>query len=274
MSQRTGVVVFLAAAAVLAASALAAGQVGFKQDERALVQKYKASNARLEEAKALFAKGKFDKAEIKINDCLEIFPKNPDAQYLRAQIELKKGRLEPALAAIEGAERSFVEIGQLYTFTHQEMMADLRDQRAKLGDSIRAGEEEVAQLRSQPRSDMTQTALAAAEGRVQKDKNLVIQIDQQLANPMPQTMAVPAGYHYVHGNILFKLKRFADAGGQYQETIRLDPHYGAAYNNLASIHFAAGRFQEALDCLSQAEANGIKVNPTFKKDLLDRLGRK
>lgn len=262
------------AAGVLVLAAAVPAQVGFKQDERAMVQKYKASNAKLEEAKPLFANGKLDKAEAKLKECLAIFPKNPDAQYLMAQIQLKRGEIEPALASIEGAERSFLEAGQLYTFTHQEMLSDLRDQRARLEDSIRAGEDQLGQLRSLPRSDSTQTSIAAAEGAVQKDKNLVAQIDRQLANPIPQTMAMPAGYHYIHGNILFKLKRPADAAAQYQETVRLDPRYGAAYNNLASIYFAAGQYQKALDFLGRAEANGVKVNPAFKKDLEQRLGKK
>ncbi|MEN6561003.1 MAG: tetratricopeptide repeat protein [Acidobacteriota bacterium] len=272
MLLRTGVVVFLFASIVGAGAG--AAQIGFKQDERAMVQKYKASNAKLEQAKALFAKGKFDQAEAKIRDCLEMFPKNPDAQYLRAQIELRRGDLGPALASIEGAERSFTEIGQLYSFTHQEMMNDLREQKAKLEESIRAAEDEVAVLRGQPRSESTVSATAAAEGRMQQDKNLIAQIDRQLENPVPQTMGLPAVYHYIHGNILFKMKKFADAAREYQETVRLDPGHGAAYNNLASIYFAAGHYQQALDFLNQAEKNGVKVNPAFKKDLEQRLAGK
>jgi pentatricopeptide repeat protein len=268
----------LAAAPLAAALALGApaprGQVGFKQDERAMVQKFKASNAKLEQAKSQFAKGRLDKAEKALRECLAIFPKNPDAQYLMAQIQLKRGELEAALASIEGAERSFTEVSQLYTFTHQEMMIELRDQKTKLQESIRAAEDQLAQLRSQPRSEETQAAIARAEGNAQKDRNLVAQIDRQLENPIPQTMATPSGYHFIHGNILFKMKNFAAAAAQYQETVRLDPRQGPAYNNLASIHFAAGQYQKALDFLNEAEKNGVKVNPAFKKDLEQRLAKK
>jgi len=273
MTRRCCVVVFAAAGLALFATASRA-QIGFKQDERAMVQKYKASNVRLEEAKALFAKGKFDKAEAKIKDCLAMFPKNSDAQYLRAQIELKRGALEPALASIQGAESSFVEISQLYTFTHQEMMADLRDQRSKLQESIRAGEDSVAQVQNWPPSEARTLALSEAQGRLQADQNLMTQIDQQLVKPVPQTMAMPAGYHFIHGNILLKLKRPADAAAEYQETVRLDPDHGNAYNNLASIYFVAGQYQKALDFLNQAEAKGVKVNPAFKKDVEERLAKK
>ena len=272
MTHRSCVIVFAAAGLALLASA-APAQIGFKQDERAMVQKYKASNAKLEEAKSLFAKGKIDKAEAKIKDCLGIFPKNADARCLQAQIELKRGALEPALASIEGAESSFVEIGQLYSYTHQEMMNDLREQRNKVEESIRAGEEAVSRLRSQPRSEAQALALYDAEGRLQADRNLIGQIDRQLQNPVPQTMPVPAGYHFIHGNILFKMKRLSDAAAEYQETIRVDPDHGNAYNNLASIYFVAGQYQKALDFLNQAEARGVKINPAFKKDLEQRLDK-
>lgn len=272
LKTRIAVMVFAAGWGLLAGPA--SGQVGFKQDERLLVQKYKASNARFEEGKVLFLKGKLDRAEKKLRECLEIFSKNPDARYLMAQIELKRGDLDAALASIETAETNFVEIGQLYTFTHQEMLNDLREQRGRVEESIRAGEGNLADLRSQPRSDMTQAAISRAEGNLVKDKNMLAQIDLQLQNPIPQTLEVPAGYHYVHGNILFKSKRFAEASEQYLESVRLEPRHEFAYNNLASLYFAAGQFQKALDFLRRAEANGIKVNAAFKKDLEERLAKK
>jgi hypothetical protein len=58
------------------------------------------------------------------------------------------------------------------------------------------------------------------------------------------------------------------------ETIRLDPHHELAYNNLAGIYYGMGQYQRSLDTLLQAEANGVKVNPAFKKDLEARLGKK
>lgn len=272
LKTRVVVMVFATGWGLLAGPA--SGQVGFKQDERLLVQKYKASNAKFEEGKALFLKGKADGAEKKFRECLKIFPKNPDARYLMAQIELKRGDLDAALASIETAETDFVDIGQLYTFTHQEMLNDLREQRARVEESIRAGQGTLADLRSRPSSDMTQAAITSTEGNMEKDRNTLAQIDLQLQNPIPQTLEVPAGYHYVHGNILFKSKRFAEAADQYLETVRLEPRHEFAYNNLASLYFAAGQFQKALDFLRRAEANGVKVNASFKKDLEARLAKK
>jgi len=272
--KRTIIAVLSLAAGLGLLAATALGQIGFKQDERMLVQKYKASTAKFEEGKALFAKGKFGEAEKKLRECLATFEKHADAHWLMAQIELKRGDVDAALVSIESAKTYFVEIGQLYSYTHQEMMNDLRDQRARLEESVRAGEDAVSQLRSQRPGDMTQTEINKQQGAVEQDKNLIAQIDQQLRNPIPQTMTIPASYYYVHGNVLFKLKRYQDAVIQYQETVRLDPGHEFASNNLASILFAAGQYQEALDVLIRAEANGVKINPAFKKDLEDRLAKK
>lgn len=266
-----GKCVLLAIAAFMTISAF--GQVGFKQDERMMIQKFKASNAKLEEGRALFAKGKFDKAEKKLKECLETFPKNADAQYIMAQIQLKKNEFDAAFASIESAEKDFFELAQLYAYTHQEMMNDLRAQKDQIQESLRVQEEVLAGLKARPVVDMSQAAaISSAEGSIQKDKNLISKIDMQLQNPIAQTMEIPAGYHYIHGNILFKRNDLQGAVNQYLETIRLQPAHEFAYNNLASIYFMAKQYDRALEYLKKAEANGVKINPAFKKDLEDRLG--
>jgi tetratricopeptide (TPR) repeat protein len=255
-------------------SLTAFGQVGFEQDERMLVQKYKASIAKLKEGKALFLKEKYDRAEKKLQESLTIFPKNPDAHYLMAQIALSRGDVDAALSSIESAEASFTETRQLYTFYHQEMMVELRDQKGRVEESVRNRENTLAELRSRTRSDSTDSAISSAEGQLQQERSLLGKIDQQLRDPIPENPAIPAGYHYIHGNILFKFKRFQEAADQYLETIRLDPRHEFAYNNVASIYFGIGQFQKALDFLLKAEANGVKVNAAFKKDLEDRLAKR
>lgn len=262
------------AIAALFLSGAAFAQIGFNQDERMMIQKLKASNGKLEQGEALFAKGNFDKAEKKFRECLNIFPKNANANYFLAQILLKKNDLEKALQSIETAETCFSELSKLYSFTHQEMLNKLREQKQDLEESIRRQEEDLSALMSRPRSEQTQASISSAQGAIQQNKNLISQIDSQLNKPVPMVMETPAGYFYIHGNILFKLKDYQGAVNQYLETIKRDPSHEFAYNNLASIYFMAKQYDTALGFLQQAEANGVKVNPQFKKDLEDRLGKK
>ena len=50
------------------------------------------------------------------------------------------------------------------------------------------------------------------------------------------------------------------------------------YNRLldlgGNIYFMAKQYEKALEFLRKAEANGVKVNQTFKKDLESRIGAK
>lgn len=253
-------------------SSAAFGQVGFEQEERLLVQQYKGSISKLKEGKALFLKEKYDRAEKKLQEALKIFPKNPDAHYLMAQIALVRGDAAAALTSIESAEASFTETRQLYAFYHQEMMVELREQKARLEESVRNRENSLSELKS--KADSTNTGAADVETQLQRERSLLGRIDQQLRDPIPENPPVPAGYHYIHGNILFKLNRQKEAADQYLETIRFDPHHEFAYNNVASLYFGIGQFQKALDFLLQAEVNGVKVNAAFKRDLEDRLAKK
>jgi len=192
--------------AVLFFSGFARAQIGFNQDEKMMIQKLKASDGKLQEGKALFAKGKFDKAEKKFRECLEIFSKNADANYFMAQILLKKLSLDEALESIETAETCFSELSKLYSFTHQEMMNKLREQRQELEESNRRSQNTLSTLQSGPRSDQTQSNISSVQAQIQQTNNLISQIDAQLRNPVPMVMETPAGYFYIHGNILFRLK--------------------------------------------------------------------
>ena len=269
-SRLRALLIFAAGLGLLSSTAF--GQVGFEQDERLLVQKYKASDAKLKEGRELFLKKKYDPAEKKLRECLGVFPKNPGALYLMAQIHLVRGDADAALSSIESAEASFTETKQLYMFYHQEMMVELRDQRGKIEESIANRESVLSELKSRKGSDATE--ISSLESQVQQERSVLGRIDQKLREPIPENLPVPAGYHYIHGNIMFKLKRFREAADQYLETIRLDPRHEFAYNNVAGLYFGIGRYQEALDFLLRAEANGVKVNAAFKKDLEDRLAKK
>ncbi len=262
--------IFMAGLGILSSTAF--GQAGFEQDERMLVQKYKASIAKLKEGQALFLKKKYDPAEKKLRECLEVFPKNPGALYLMAQIHLNRGDADAALSSIESAEASFAETKQFYMYYHQEMMVELRDQKAKVEESIANRENILSELKSRTGPDKAE--ISSLENQIQQERTVLGRLDQKLRDPIPENPAMPAGYHYVHGNILVKLKRFREAADQYVETIRLDPQHEFAYNNVASLYLGIGQYQKALDFLLQAEANGVRVNAAFKKDLEGRLAKK
>jgi stress-induced-phosphoprotein 1 len=89
--------------------------------------------------------------------------------------------------------------------------------------------------------------------------------------PISSEEEIPADYCYINGNIYFKMKKFQEAHDQYQEAITIDPSHGDSYNNLAALYFQVKQYQKALNYLNQAEENGAKVNPEFKKVVLKAL---
>ena len=96
-------------------------------------------------------------------------------------------------------------------------------------------------------------------------------INDRLKTPIATVSEMPADYYYVHGNILFKLKKYNESFKQYMETVRANPNHGNAYNNLANLNFMAKRYEKASYYFEKAESCGAKVNPKFKKAILKAM---
>jgi tetratricopeptide (TPR) repeat protein len=148
-------------------------------------------------------------------------------------------------------------IEQLYILELQELKMQKQEKLGLLRESL---------SRSQDASKRSQ--IEAGIGTVEAD---IGTINSQLSRPLSSPEQMPADYFYFHGNILFKLKRYEEANNQYQEAIKINPQHGDAYNNLASLWYLDKQYQKALDYLEQAEANGAKINPEFKKTILKAI---
>jgi len=78
-------------------------------------------------------------------------------------------------------------------------------------------------------------------------------------------------YHYLHGNILFKLKKYDGARSQYLETVKLNPGHISALLNLAAANFMLRQYQVAMDYLKQAEFLLGRTHPELRKAILLEL---
>lgn len=79
--------------------------------------------------------------------------------------------------------------------------------------------------------------------------------------------------HLNLGNVYFKGHKFSEAALHYTKALNSDPQCYPLYNNLAVVCFYQHQYSLAWKYLLQAEAKGVKVNPDFKRELLQRLGR-
>lgn len=242
------------------------GQKGFLMEERKLVDKFKLADAKFQKGKEHFLKEKYDKAEKELKQCLEILPEHADALFFLSQIDYKEGDFEQALADIEKAKANYKFIAQFYTFTHQQYLDALRDERSKL-------ENEVMILREQYNKTANEEDKQKIQAVVSSISNQISAIDARLNTPFPAELEIPAEYFYFHGNVLFKLKKYQEAHDQYLDALRIDPKNANAYNNLINLFYMAKKYDQALSYVKQAEANGVEINPKLKTAILKALER-
>jgi len=241
------------------------GQKDYTREEKLLFQRFKIANKYFEDGKKYFLKEEYKKAEKELEKCLEKMPEHSGACYFLSQIYDKKGNLDQALEQIEKAKENFAKMSGIKTNFEQLYIFELQEQKMQKEERVRVLKESVSNVAPDKR-----TRVEAAIGEMEADIGL---INSQLSKPIPTEEEMPADYFYLHGNIFFKLRKFEEAFGQYQEAIRINPRFGDAYNNLANLYYMSKQYQKALDCLNQAEASGVEVNPAFKKAVLDALGK-
>lgn len=214
-------------------------QEDFTREERMLFQKYQAANKRFEQGKKEFGKGKIDKAEKEFNECLNIMPEHADAQFMLAQIAYKKGDLELARSRMETAKENY------HFIVKMKMNMD-----------------QIRILKTQEARDSGRYDEAGKEA-----------LDHRLTRPVATKEEIPADYHYIHGNILFKLREFQEAHDMYVKAITLDPKHKDAYNNLINIYLMSKQYQKGLEYLKMAEDNHVKINEKLKEALLKAAGK-
>jgi tetratricopeptide (TPR) repeat protein len=230
-------------------------------DEASLIINFKRANPLYLDGSKQFAKGNLEKAENKLLAALEIMPAHADASFVMAQLQLKE--FSKALASITAAEKNYSAISKFHAVTYQQYLQDLRQKRQGLQEQLGRMEDALRNVSPEQKGSVEE-AMKSISLNIQ-------QIDFLLKSPFPPTIDVPAGYFYIHGNILYQMGMLDDAAARYKEALRLDPRLGSAYNNLALVSFSRGRFEEALDCLLRAEGAGVKINPEFKKAVLAKM---
>ncbi|MBE0664419.1 MAG: tetratricopeptide repeat protein [Candidatus Aminicenantes bacterium] len=242
---------FFSAALLLVLAFPLAAQKNFNQSEKLTVKKFKRARVHFDKGMDYLKKGMSAKAQKEAESSIEIFPDYSDAHQLLAMIRYQEGNYKAGLAEIEKAKVTFGAVKEFYATSYQDYINRLREQR-----------------------DFTANRLAEAGLSLILMREAEIKladIDEKLRDIKPTIgIDVPAEYHFIHGNILFKMKRFDQAQGFYLAAVQADPGHANAYNNLINIFFAKGDMAQALKYLKQAEDNGVKVIEGLKKAVLDR----
>ena len=249
------------------------GQKRFMLNQRDAL-KFKMAKQHLQKGQALLNKEKYKKAEKALRRCIEVFPKFSHAYYYLSQIFYKKANYQQALEHIEKARKNYKFIADYWVNSQLEHKELLKEEKRKLKELIMDLEKQLSDLDFRIMSaEAKQTQRQMLQHRIDTSKNTIIKIDDRLREPIPSVSEMPAEYHYLYGNILFKFKRFGDSFNQYLEAIRVNPCYVDALNNLANLKFMARKYKDALSYLEKAEKCGGKVNPKFKEAILKAMGK-
>jgi tetratricopeptide (TPR) repeat protein len=73
------------------------------------------------------------------------------------------------------------------------------------------------------------------------------------------------------GSAQFRSGNLAIAETEWKTALQVNPKFGEAHNNLAVAYMISNRLEEAEAEIEQAERSGFRVNPQFKRDLVDRM---
>ncbi|NIM17107.1 MAG: tetratricopeptide repeat protein [Candidatus Aminicenantes bacterium] len=202
----------------------------------------------------LFLKGKYDKAEKYFKKSLDAFPKFSYADYFLAKICYNKKDYMQSMVHIKRAKENFKYIRDLDVDSQLQYLDRLRQQKEDIEKDL--DNPMLTKIPSSQRAEM------------EKDK---LKIDSLLSTPIPRAKSMPADYNFVHGNILFKMKKFKEAHDQYVQAITLDPKHTLAYNNLITLFYMAKKYNMALEYIKRAESNKVEINSKLKEIIRQAL---
>ncbi len=253
---------------------LSFGQEDMTRDEMELFKKYQSLDKNFEKGKLFFAREDYKKARKEFEQILEKLPEHADAHFFLSQIFYREGDLEKALDHVRSAKENYKFSVKMKIRMAQVSKVKLEEKKLELENTIKELEEKIISLPDKSEHAEEEGKIKEKlQSKIDDIKKQLENINTQLKGPLPSEEEIPADYFYLHGNIYFRMKKFQEAHDQYQETIKIDPTYGDAYNNLAALYFQVKQYEKALDYLDQAEDNGAEVNPEFKKAVLEALGK-
>ena len=250
---------WVASLLMLAVAMPGIAQKDFNMEEKQMIRDYKRSNTHFLAGAKLYGKNKVSKALSALEKCLEIYPEHDKANFLLADIYLKKRDLPKAEKHILAAKNGFEKLQKWYSFTFQQYLESLREQK-------NINDQQIAGLEAS-KSTATGLQKSRIEGRLAQLKSQNQEADTKLSDFLRSGTKMPANYHYIHGNVLFLSRRFRQAMNEYTLTVEQDPKNGGAFNNMANIYFMMKLYDKARENLTKAEACGIKINPKFREAL-------
>ncbi len=188
-------------------------------------------------------------AESELQRCLAILPGHPNACYGKAVIASQAGDLPAALSWIERAEAGCLELQRVW-----------ENQKPNWLSMSREDEKRLRELAAQDIGGSTSSLACVSVDRAYESKKTgraTADVLQDGASPF----AIPAEFHALHGNLLFKLRRPGEAEAQYLKALAIEPGHERCLNNLVNLYFVGRRLDQAREWLEQARKRKARIHP-------------
>ena len=241
----------------LAGSAFAQSTLGPGPE---LARQYRTALPHYDKAVRAFSRKDYVSARRELDAAIDAMPQYSYAHLLMAKCWYMAKEYEQALPAIERAESAWHEFAGIVADSKADQVDARLRKRRDLQDQIAALQDDLRRAATPQIAQQIQTYIDQLQHQISD-------IDtERVSEALPaEAQGLPAEYSFVHGNTLLRLGRLIDAEPQYQRAIEANPHYGEAFNNLASLYYQAGRYEEARKVLQEARGRDLPISLELEK---------
>ncbi len=221
-------------------------------------ERYLGTKDSIDKAIRLLKEGKLNDAKTLFEKCTKQVPGHYVAYYYLAQLAYENKEYQNALEHIQTAISSLDALSRVYdqkSIEYQRHVAETTESLQQLGNMSRVGSEGGGCMS------------ATLNNAGQSIRKLQLAESALLSGEKPYS--VPAGFYFVEGNCLLRLKRNAEAREQYARALQVDPKHTESWNNLSYLWYLDKDPAAALETIREAEAKGVVINPALKSAILE-----
>lgn len=201
-----------------------------------------------------FESGDLSGARRVLEKSAKILPQHPDVCFFLSQISYRENDFSAALGWIEKAEAGFKQLQAVRARLNQSMIKIDQDKKEKLNDYA------LDLLISSQHAQCSAERLKLESNQLEEKAK---EINPEQRENFSAGTSASAEFSYVHGNVLFRLRRFPEAEVHYLDAIRVDPRHANAYNNLINLYLVIHRLGSAREYVGLAEKNDVSLNPAL-----------
>ena len=247
---------------VLLIVAISGGILASTSDEVVSIDRFPLANKHYQKGKSAFANHSYRKAEKELDKCIELFPAHAQAHLLAAQLYYQQSRYEMAERHILAAKANYGKLLDILTDMRMYRSNRQKAERIMLRSALQQMESSYDQYDCKKGISRMMSSV----------QNQMDSIDSGELQKTASKRQIPADYWYIHGNILYKNKRFQEAIEQYNQTLEIAPYHSGALNNLCALYYITGQYSKAWQSIQNGKFGGASINEKLEASIREKCG--